>query len=253
MFQSQYIEKLLNVSQCFSIFSQFFWYFFDIFGQKWRLNLNFRPNFTLLIKNRKPHMHMGLNICLLWTIFCYLKKLTIFKKIPTLKILKSTLKHWKHWIKFNVEILNNIDIELSFNVNFFDIKNIESKSMSMLVQTLNEEVQAALVICGLFICDFVYMWLKNCLFSGTYPLIYGNPWSFYIRIHYMGAYFWSPYLSHITRSTHLYTVYFLRDFLFTVYSPTQSVTTNFIIVDIIVTKVRKSRKLLVTCYLYLAF
>jgi len=122
MFQSQYIEKLLNVSQCFSIFSQFFWYFFDIFGQKWRLNLNFRPNFTLLIKNRKPNM--GLNICLLWTIFCYLKKLTIFKKIPTLKILKSTLKHWKHWIKFNVEILNNIDIELSFNVIFLTSKTL---------------------------------------------------------------------------------------------------------------------------------
>jgi len=38
-------------------------------------------------------------------------------------------------------------------------------------------------------------------FSGTYPLIYGNPWSFYMRIHYMQAYFWSPYLSHKTRST----------------------------------------------------
>jgi hypothetical protein len=32
--------------------------------------------------------------------------------------------------------LKNIDIELSFNVHFFDIENIESKSMSMSVQTL---------------------------------------------------------------------------------------------------------------------
>jgi len=37
-------------------------------------------------------------------------------------------------------------------------------------------------------------------FSGTYPLIYSNPWSFYIQICYMRAYFWSPYLPHITRS-----------------------------------------------------
>jgi len=62
-------------------------------------------------------------------------------------------------------------------------------------------VQAALVICGLFICDFTYMGSRNDLFSGTYPLIYSNPWSFYMGICYMRVYFWSPYLSHITRST----------------------------------------------------
>ncbi len=38
-------------------------------------------------------------------------------------------------------------------------------------------------------------------FSGTYPLINSHPWSFYMRICYMGVYFWSPFLSHITRST----------------------------------------------------
>ncbi len=32
--------------------------------------------------------------------------------------------------------MKNIDIQLSFNVHFFDIENIELKSMSMLVQTL---------------------------------------------------------------------------------------------------------------------
>jgi len=37
-------------------------------------------------------------------------------------------------------------------------------------------------------------------FSGTYPLIISHPWSFYMRIHCMRVYFWSPYLSHITRS-----------------------------------------------------
>ncbi len=61
-------------------------------------------------------------------------------------------------------------------------------------------IQAGLVICGLFIFEFKYMQLKNGLSSGTYPLIYNDPWSFYMRIYYMRAYFWSPYLSHITRS-----------------------------------------------------
>jgi len=51
-----------------------------------------------------------------------------------------------------------------------------------------------------FYCDFAYMRLKNLLFSGTYPLIYSDHWSFYMRIHYMRAYFWSPYLSHIIQS-----------------------------------------------------
>jgi len=63
--------------------------------------------------------------------------------------------------------------------------------------------QAALVTCGLFICDFLYMQLKNGLYPGTYPLIDGNTRSFYIIIYYIQAYFWSPYLLHIqvTRST----------------------------------------------------
>jgi len=62
-------------------------------------------------------------------------------------------------------------------------------------------IHAALVICGLFICNFAYMWSRNGLFSGTYPLIYSHLWSFCMQIRYMRAYFLSPYLSHITRST----------------------------------------------------
>jgi len=46
----------------------------------------------------------------------------------------------------------------------------------------------------------IYSILK-WLFSGTYPVIYGYPRSFYMRIHYIGVYIWSPYLSHIMRST----------------------------------------------------
>ncbi len=120
MFQSQYIEKLLNVFNVSMFFN--FSQFFDIFGQKRRLNFNFRTNFILLIKNRKPNM--WLNICLLWTIFCYLKMLTIFEKV-------ATLQHWNqhkilktlNWIQcWNFE--KNIDITLSFNVHFFKSKTL---------------------------------------------------------------------------------------------------------------------------------
>ncbi len=34
--------------------------------------------------------------------------------------------------------------------------------------------------------------IKKWPFSGTYPLIYSDCWSFYMQIHYMRAYFWSP-------------------------------------------------------------
>ena len=62
------------------------------------------------------------------------------------------------------------------------------------------QVQAALVICCIFICDFASMQLKNGLFHGTYPLIYGIPMSFYVQIHYIRADFWSHHLSHIMKS-----------------------------------------------------
>jgi len=65
-------------------------------------------------------------------------------------------------------------------------------------------IQVALVICGHFICEFAYMYFKNGLFSGTYPLIYSDCRSFYMRIHYMAANFWSPYLSNIMRSNCIY-------------------------------------------------
>jgi len=44
---------------------------------------------------------------------------------------------------------------------------------------------------------------EKLAFSGTYPLIYGDLRSFYMQIHYMRAYFWSPYLWHITRCTRI--------------------------------------------------
>jgi len=63
------------------------------------------------------------------------------------------------------------------------------------------KIQAALGICNLYICDFAYVRLRNGHFPGTYPQIYSYPWSFYMQIHYKRAYFLSPYLSLITRST----------------------------------------------------
>jgi hypothetical protein len=43
--------------------------------------------------------------------------------------------------------------------------------------------------------------IEKWSFSATYPLVYSDCWSIYMGIHYMGVYFWSPYLSHMTRST----------------------------------------------------
>jgi hypothetical protein len=70
-----------------------------------------------------------------------------------------------------------------------------------------------LVICGLFICEFVYMRLGMIFFYRTYPLIYSHPWSFYIQICYMRVIFYGPYLSQITRSTCTYISLFLCDVL----------------------------------------
>jgi len=55
-----------------------------------------------------------------------------------------------------------------------------------------------------FYLQFLVHAIRKWPFSGTYPLFYSNPWSFYIQIHYMPAYFWSPYLLHVTRSTCTY-------------------------------------------------
>ncbi len=60
-------------------------------------------------------------------------------------------------------------------------------------------VQEALIICDLLICVFADVQLRNGHFPVTYLQIYSNPWSFYMQIHYMRAYFLSPYLSHIVR------------------------------------------------------
>jgi len=81
--------SMSGLGQNFSMFFNFFQFFpiFYIFGQKGRLNFNFRTNFTPLIKNRKPNM--GLNICLFWTIFCFFLILAIFEKIATLKHLNQ--------------------------------------------------------------------------------------------------------------------------------------------------------------------
>ena len=42
---------------------------------------------------------------------------------------------------------------------------------------------------------------QNWPFFWNPPLIYTHPWSFYMLFRYMLAYFFSPYLSHITRDT----------------------------------------------------
>jgi len=123
------------------------------------------------------------------------------------------LKHFlAHCVYRKQNIVLIILSEISFEtknhrrlkkISFFDTRNFMNACKGWLkdrVYSQNVQVQEALVICGLFICDFAYMRSRNDLFSGTYPLIISHTWSFYMRIHYMWVYFWSPYLSHITRS-----------------------------------------------------
>jgi hypothetical protein len=48
-----------------------------------------------------------------------------------------------------------------------------------------------LVLCGLFICEFVYLRLQIDHCSGTYPPIYSHSWSFYANSLYASLIFWS--------------------------------------------------------------
>ncbi len=59
-----------------------------------------------------------------------------------------------------------------------------------------------LVISDLFICKFEYLQVQIDHFSGMYPPIYGNTWSFYIQIHHHVCKhnFFGPYLLYITRT-----------------------------------------------------
>jgi len=61
-------------------------------------------------------------------------------------------------------------------------------------------IQAALIIyVRSFYLQFCIYGSEKWPFSGTYPLIYNNPWCFYMQFCYMRPYFWSTYLSHITK------------------------------------------------------
>ncbi len=66
-------------------------------------------------------------------------------------------------------------------------------------QTILLKVLLALIICVHFICNFAYIQLSIGHFSCTYLLLYSHPQSFYMHIHYMGAYFFGPYPFHIMR------------------------------------------------------
>jgi len=101
-------------------------------------------------------------------------------------------------IKMVVKISN-----YNYNQNMIDVFNcIWIVKNVFVTKVLYSFVQ---IICNLNLyCSSVQSFKYRRLFSGTYPLIYSHPWSFYMQIHYMRAYFWSPYLSHITRSTCTY-------------------------------------------------
>ncbi len=86
------------------------------------------------------------------------------------------------------------------SVERFISKTSEWYQAALTKQFATCHIQADLVICGLFICEFAYLRLQIGHFSGTYPPIYSHSWPFYMRIRYMRTKFFGPYLSHITRS-----------------------------------------------------
>jgi len=105
--------------------------------------------------------------------------------------------------------------KINWNIVFFYVSMFYNREAYMLLSTLVYSGQTWSKVCSISIILSTggprYMqsfYLRISLyaiekwpFSGIYPLIYSDCRSFYMQIHYMLAYFWSPYLSHITRST----------------------------------------------------
>jgi hypothetical protein len=90
---------------------------------------------------------------------------------------------------------------LKFTKMHYSLDSVKKWNVLSLHNNLKiNNVQANLVICGLFICEFTYMRLRMIFIYRTYPLIYSHAWSFYMQICYMRVIFYGPYLSHITRS-----------------------------------------------------
>jgi len=74
---------------------------------------------------------------------------------------------WKLLRSYNVKTSLQVEVcGLSSHNNFIICHTPHNNNFVL----LEFAIQAALVICGLFICNFAYMRLKNGLFSGTYPL-----------------------------------------------------------------------------------
>jgi hypothetical protein len=101
-----------------------------------------------------------------------------------LKVRKSFVYYWKYQCRLNYET-----IKLPMN----DILN--RMFLEQYVCTGGPRH-----MCSFYPRFCVYA-IQKWPFSGTYPLINSHPWSFYMWICYIRVYFWSPYLSHITRST----------------------------------------------------
>jgi len=116
----------------------------------------------------------------------------------------ADIKRWWNWrLGADIQQIQTFEIWGSGNFIAWLRLTIECqfrKSNKIFSIDRGLEIQVALVICRLFICDFAYMWLKLWHFRGMYPPIYQWYWSHYMRIHYIPANFLGPYISHITRA-----------------------------------------------------
>ncbi len=100
-----------------------------------------------------------------------------------LKVNAILIQNFLHTLKINFYVAHFLQDYSTLNIISYVFMPILRWNL------LYIEVQVTLIICGLFICDSTYMRLKKWLFSRTYPLIFGNPRSFYLQIHHIRAYF----------------------------------------------------------------
>jgi len=111
--------------------------------------------------------------------------------LPPSFFLVLRLKQCRH------KIIDPLDLHLKVKTSFMDEP---FRVVKDLIRDVYFEYTGGPRFMQSFYLRFRVYAIRKWPFSETYPLIYSHPWSIYMRIHYMQTYFWSPYLSHITRS-----------------------------------------------------
>ncbi len=75
------------------------------------------------------------------------------------------------------------------HANFFPYKHLGFQQLYDRNRSDSSTATGGLRYMRTFYLRFQVYAIEEVVFSGTYPLIYGNPWCFYMQIHYIRAYF----------------------------------------------------------------